>query len=221
MKGLIDKPYLREVSKRYQTTKTASDDLIEKALQIRKSQRNFDVFLSHSFQDAESIRGLKIELESNSLSTYVDWIDDQGILEREEVNEDTAKTLRNRMKDAKVLIYAYSPNSTKSVWMPWELGYSDGLGKPVAIAPLTEEAKKEYPKQEYLKIYPYITRELSSRGTMEYWVNEEDYIYVHLTAWMNGEKPKMDERWKRIIENKEEKEEIIVNSEILKKLLGL
>ncbi len=57
---------------------------------------SFDVFLSHSSKDAEVILGIKLLLEGQGLSVYVDWIVDTQ-LDRTKVNAETAETLRDRM----------------------------------------------------------------------------------------------------------------------------
>src|SRR4051794_31550207 len=80
----------------------------------------FDVFLSHSFSEAE-----KIALEAEGLHVYVDWIDDRQ-MDRSSVTAQTAEVLRARMRHSRSLIFATSNSSSASKWMPWELGYFDG-----------------------------------------------------------------------------------------------
>ncbi|HWR14028.1 MAG TPA: TIR domain-containing protein [Terriglobales bacterium] len=87
--------------------------------------RTYDVFLSHSKEDAELILGVKAILEGNGLSVYVDWVDDPQ-LDRSNVTAETANVLRKRMRSCRQFVFATSENSPKSVWMPWELGYYDG-----------------------------------------------------------------------------------------------
>lgn len=69
------------------------------------------------------IAGLKLILEDLGYSVYVDWNDNQ--LDPNNVTPETAKMLRERMKQCKSLIYAFSENASSSKWMPWELGYFD------------------------------------------------------------------------------------------------
>jgi hypothetical protein len=38
--------------------------------------KNFDIFLSHNFLDADVIYGLKAVLEESNFSVYVYWVDD-------------------------------------------------------------------------------------------------------------------------------------------------
>ena len=98
--------------------------------EIRKSASTsidtiFDVFLSHSFEDAEVIAGVKGFIEDQGLRVYVDWIEDPQA-DRSCVTAATAEMLRRRMNRSQSLLYASSDAATKSKWMPWELGYFDG-----------------------------------------------------------------------------------------------
>jgi hypothetical protein len=129
--------------------------------ELRKSaatsaSTKFDVFLSHSFLDAQIILGVKELLEAEGLRVYVDWIEDAQ-LDRSRVTAKTADLLRNRMRHSESLIFATSSTSSQSKWMPWELGYFDGF-KPdfVAILPLVQSVASDFSGQEYLGLYPYI-----------------------------------------------------------------
>lgn len=119
---------------------------------------HYDIFLSHSFDDAEVIYGVKKMIEALNLSVYVDWIEDAG-LDRSKVTVKTAAVLRERMNACSSLVYAHSANSPNSVWMPWELGYFDAL-KPqqVWILPLVSDYDSEFKHQEYLGLYPPVEK---------------------------------------------------------------
>ena len=116
----------------------------------------YDIFLSHSSEDAAVIAGARTLLEAEGLKVYVYWIED-GQAAR--VTKATAGNLRSRMQHCRGLIYASSQASPQSKWMPWELGYFDGR-KPgrVAIFPLTSSAGSSFVGQEYLALYPKIER---------------------------------------------------------------
>ena len=118
----------------------------------------FDVFLSHSFQDAELILGVRAVLQQAGKSVYVDWIDDPQ-LNRSLVSKTTANRLRERMDQCSSLIYAATRAATISKWMPWELGYFDGRksAEAVAVMPLVMYAGENV-GQEYLDLYPTIER---------------------------------------------------------------
>jgi len=137
--------------------------------ELRKSAASsmstrFDVFLSHSFSDAEIIAGVKALLEEVGRSVYVDWIEDRH-LDRTRVTVQTAEVLRIRMRNSRSLIFATSRTSSTSKWMPWELGFFDGY-RPghVAVLPLVETTGATFEGQEYLGLYPYVEELAFSDG---------------------------------------------------------
>jgi hypothetical protein len=119
--------------------------------------KTYDVFLSHSYLDAQEILGLKLTLEDQGLSIYVDWIEDPQV-DRSKVTKTTAELLRVRMKSCRSLFYATSPSAENSKWMPWELGYFDGLKTRVAVVPIVEGQESTFAGREYLSLYPWIDK---------------------------------------------------------------
>jgi len=137
--------------------KSAGSVLAEDA-QAFSTVKHYDIFLSHSFDDAEIIYGVKKMIEALGLDVYVDWIEDAK-LDRSKVTVKTAAILRERMKTCSSLVYAHSANSPNSVWMPWELGYFDGLRpRQVWILPLVADFDSEFKDQEYLGLYPSVEK---------------------------------------------------------------
>ena len=137
-------------------TRRGAEQQMSKSIQA-STYTHFDVFLSHSFLDAEVVYGVVRVLESQGLSVYVDWIVDRQ-LSRENVSSSTAGVLRGRMRQCNSLIFAVSDGSPASKWMPWELGYFDGMrGDRIAIMPLISRAGASgFPGQEYLGLYPAV-----------------------------------------------------------------
>ena len=68
-----------------------------------KIEKEYDIFLSHSFQDAETIYLLYAYLKSLGWSVYVDWIEDSQ-LDRQNVTKATAELLRIQRNRSKTLI---------------------------------------------------------------------------------------------------------------------
>lgn len=127
----------------------------------------FDVFLSHSIADAELIHGVKEMLVRLGLSVYVDWQTDAAI-DRSAVSRKTAALLRARMGQSKSLLYVATENASNSKWMPWELGYFDGLRNGgVAVLPLLDQENTTFSGQEYLGLYPIVTKDFYDGGTTE------------------------------------------------------
>ena len=157
---------------------------------------NFDIFLSHSYQDKEIIPALKNKLEEMGYSVYVDWISDGCISRDKKIDKETASILQKRMKQSKCLIYATSDNSQKSRWMPWELGYFDGIkDKMVGILPIKKTDNNftdNFKGEEYLGLYFYIDKAPGKNSTNEIlWVNEDSDKYIKFTEWLDGQKPKL------------------------------
>lgn len=134
-------------------------EMMSESMESSKRATRFDVFLSHSINDAELVLGVKVLLEDMGKKVYVDWVDDPE-MDRSQVNKHTAERLRGRMKQSDTLLYIATENATNSKWMPWELGYFDGH-KPnkVAILPVLEKENQKFEGQEYLSLYPTVDRD--------------------------------------------------------------
>ena len=155
---------------------------------IADSAKLYDIFLSHSSKDEELIAGLKLILNDLGYSVYVDWNDDA--LNSDDVSPDTAKILRERMKQCKSLVYAFSENAANSKWMPWELGYFDALrNSRVAVLPISTSAKSSYKGSEFVGLYYFIQID-PKQGTSEkaLWVHDGDK-YVVFDSWLQGNIP--------------------------------
>jgi hypothetical protein len=127
--------------------------------ELRKSastpqNADFDIFLSHAYEDAEVIHGVYVRLQREGLSVYLDWLADPQA-DRSRVTPETARLLRTRMNHSRFLLYASSHASSSSKWMPWELGYFDGR-RPghLGILPIVAAAGAGFVGLEYLGLYP-------------------------------------------------------------------
>lgn len=170
---------------RYASAKTDARILEEAASTTRDSER-FDIFLSHSSRDAAVVRGIKLIMESQGFTVYVDWIADPE-LDRSRVTKATALLLRKRMGQCKSLIYAATTNSSSSLWMPWELGYFDGLRQSnVAILPLTDHPGEHFQGQEYLGLYPLVTKGTYTNGRPEVFVEDFGRNWATLSSFARG-----------------------------------
>jgi hypothetical protein len=138
----------------YDMRKTADTILREHAERVR-TENHYDVFLSHSSNDGDVIGGVKELLEARGLAVYVDWADES--LDRNNVTPGTAAVLRGRMRVSESLIFATSENSAHSKWMPWELGFFDGLkSNRIAILPVLSFRDQAFKGLEYLGLYSLI-----------------------------------------------------------------
>jgi hypothetical protein len=166
--------------------KFAAAELLNENKAADRLTKNYDIFLSHSSEDAIYIKALRDYLVEAGYSVYVDWIEDPQ-LNRAHVTKDTAAVLRQRMNCCRCLLYATSDAARKSVWMPWELGYMDAKTKSrVAVAPIVDDvaANKEFKGQEYLGLYPYLDR---TSGIL--FVQDSSRSWVRFADWINGSNP--------------------------------
>jgi hypothetical protein len=188
---LFTKPELARVAR--------SAGLMEKSIRealIKESYKalevgEFDVFLSHRYLDAAFVRALKREIEELSYTVFVDWVEWRDT-SRSEVSPETAGALRGVIKLAKCLFFAVSGNSSDSRWMPWELGYADGAHGKVAIVPVLDQEihSDSFTGQEYLGLYPYVTKDYISNSTkQQLWINESPTKYVSFPRWLDGVAP--------------------------------
>ena len=149
-----------------------------------KTKSSFDIFLSHSTSDAEIILGVKGVLEDHGKTVYVDWLEDPQ-LDRSHVTPATAEVIRGRMGQCRSLVYVHSANSGTSKWMPWEVGYFDGLKGAVAILPVTRSGES-FQGQEYLGIYPYLDEAPpQGRVTKEIWLNKSSIESKRWDSWIS------------------------------------
>lgn len=123
----------------------------------------YDLFISHSFKDKDLVVGLYYMFDRAGYNVYIDWIDDAS-LNRENVTDQTAAIIRQRIKQSKGLSYIATANITSSKWCPWELGVSDGMHGRACILPVLYGTFKG---QEYLGLYPYLEYKKSENLTRD------------------------------------------------------
>ena len=166
---------------------TTAEAVLDRRTASISEREAFDVFLSHSFRDAQIILGIAELLKSQGVSVYVDWLVD-GQLDRSKVSAATARLLRKRMGQCRSLIFATSTSSPSSKWMPWELGYFDGRnGSNISIMPIEEhEAPGKY-GQEYLELYPAIEKlPVKGGGSIAAAVRTDGRAYMGLRDFAAG-----------------------------------
>lgn len=152
-------------------------------------QSRFDIFLSHAVRDSELVLGLKEILEATGRVVYIDWIDDPA-LDRSQVSGRTAEVLRRRMRESDSLLYLHTRYSQVSRWMPWELGFFDGLKGNVAILPVIPDGGRlDFEREEFLQIYPKVDV-IDVTGTPSLHVNRarrtESGDYLSFNAWLKS-----------------------------------
>ena len=164
--------------------KTAGQVLAEA---IAPDDKKFDVFLSYSSGEPQEVLvGVIALLEDRGLSVYIDKYSDPQ-LSPVNVTPKTAQILRDRMCNSNSLLYLYSQHSTRSRWMPWELGFFDGLKGSVGVLPVTQNQEETFKGEEYLNLYPYVDiANVDGTSDRDLWINEAADTYASLAGWVKG-----------------------------------
>lgn len=119
--------------------------------------KDFEIFLCHDTEDKTEIKALKAFYENKGIKAYVAEIDDPQI-SWNGINKKTATVLQNRMRKCRKLYYILSKNSQTSTWMPWEVGYFNGINGAgnIKVLPIIDKNNYEvldFPGHEYLELY--------------------------------------------------------------------
>lgn len=169
-----------------QVIQKSDDVVLRECASVATDTDSFDIFLSHSISDATLVRGVKRILETQGFTVYVDWVIDPQ-LNRSNVTKDTAALLRKRMTQCRSLIYVSTVSASSSRWMPWELGYFDGLKKGnVAIMPLVNTDQDTFTGQEYLGLYPLVEKNKYTNGEKVVIIKEPGVRWSTLSSFSNG-----------------------------------
>ncbi|MBI3352224.1 MAG: toll/interleukin-1 receptor domain-containing protein [Nitrospirae bacterium] len=140
----------------------------------------YDVFLSHSSRDKTLVIGVKTRLEVEGLDIYVDWIDD-ATLDRTKVTPENAERLRKRMRRCRSLLYLATDNASHSKWMPWEVGYFDGLGQgKIGILPVLNDPGEPFVGTEYLGLYSVVEEWATKGGPIALFARQTDGNLINL-----------------------------------------
>lgn len=139
------------------------------------------VFLSHRHKDKEVVRKVIGFLNDLNSEVYIDWLDHSM---PEKTNAETAKKIKQSIKDCDKFILLATENSLESKWIPWELGIGDilkGIDK-IAILPITR-LDKNWPEREYYQIYGTI-----ETSTKNYWCYfpPDESTGKHINVWLNN-----------------------------------
>lgn len=128
-------------------------------------------FLCHSHADAEYVKGFIQLLKQENIDVYVDW---QDSAMPQITNRETASKIQQKIKDLDYFFFLATPNSVKSRWCPWEIGYADGVKRyeSIFIIP-TQDRNGNFYGNEYLDLYQKVDR--SNQGALCFWKPFEQY----------------------------------------------
>lgn len=179
---LVTEDLLREATS---SRRSLDENIREFSVYGSNASMKFDIFLSHSYLDKDVINGLYNILTGLHFKVYVDWIIDPQ-LDRSNVTETTARLIRSRMYMSRSLLYCISAGAIMSKWMPWELGYVDGnTNHKCAVMPVAKDYSEVFNRSEYLKLYPFITKEDYGGGLV---VRNDEYSVIdNLNDWVRDD----------------------------------
>ena len=114
-----------------------------------------NVFLSHSHEDKDAVKGFISLLASQGVYVYVDWND--SAMPRI-TNKETADRIIGKIKELDLFLFLATAKGLASRWCPWELGIADqakGRNKILVIPVVNKDGS--FTGNEYLQIYPHLS----------------------------------------------------------------
>lgn len=133
-------------------TGSSEHELIKKG--ANQDKNKFDVFISYSYLDDPVLPlALSLMLKDNGCSSYIP--------ERIDRNSGYVPTFmdidhtRNILMSSQSLIMINGPKTSRSQWIPWEIGFISGRTGKVAVSSTADKDDK-VKNREFLKLYPSI-----------------------------------------------------------------
>ncbi len=118
--------------------------------------QEYDIFISHSSLDVNELLQLKVLLNQQGKTVYIDWVNDRIMLNRQNQNQDTWKAIELRMDQSKTLLYVMTDNSIKSPYTEREVMYFKNASKSVKVY---KPYPVSLPTPNYLDGCNFITKE--------------------------------------------------------------
>lgn len=156
------------------------------------------VFISHKHDDLDELRDILGFLEKTyGVKVYIDSRDSD--MPRRTSGE-TAKIIKERIDKCNKFILLATNGAVESKWCNWELGFGDAkkYRKNIALFPIKTKDQSDYAYKgnEYMSIYPYITRFNGMEKDIEgnkiapgyYVMEDEDHgpsTITPLSEWLN------------------------------------
>ncbi len=141
---------------------------IDESIDILKIREGITVFLSHSHKDKKLAIGFIKLLEDLGFKVYVDWNDSSM---PRITSAETARKIKERIRQMHLFIFLATKNGIKSRWCPWELGVADSLKDwdDILIVPVVDK-HGNFKGNEYLQIYRHLTLDIRflTKGLIKY-----------------------------------------------------
>lgn len=128
---------------------------IAKSLNEARQRRQQTAFLCHSHRDDVLAQGLQNLLTENGWNVYIDWQDTDM---PETPTKETAAAIKKKIAERDWFLFLATPESVRSRWCPWEIGYADSVKSDGDILIIqTEDDSGNFYGNEYLQLYRKIT----------------------------------------------------------------
>lgn len=140
-----------------QSLKESMEDV--STLYHKYQKKKITVFLSHKHDDLDDLKGVIGFLEK-----YYDvkvYIDSRDTTMPQTTSGETAKRIKERIKQCEKFILLATDGAIESKWCNWELGYGDAQkfnSNNIALFPMKNKGELDsgYKGNEYMEIYPHI-----------------------------------------------------------------
>jgi hypothetical protein len=143
-------------------------------------------FLSHSSKDEELVLGALRVLEEHGTSVYIDKKDQQL---PPYTSKETARILKDRIRQSHKFVLLASTNSKDSKWVPWELGLADENKelRSVALFPAVDSrSETAWASWEYMGLYDRIVYGTMKGEAKACWMvlDREAFSATKLSTWL-------------------------------------
>jgi len=139
----------------------ATPTIVAKSLQEARTLGRKTAFLSHSHLDRTRAKGLQTLLAEQGWNVFIDW---EHCTLDERPTKETAAWLQEAIVRCDWLLYLATPNSQKSRWCPWEIGYADGKKSAPSIVVVATKDSSGTSGSEYLNLYRQMSE--TTTGTL-------------------------------------------------------
>jgi len=179
--AILTKARLTSITETSLGRRMFSEVVNESKLESR-TRAEVTVFLSHSHDDLINgdVDKIIVLLRRVGVRVYIDSLDRTL---PPFTNAETAKRIKERIKQNKKFIFVATNRAINSKWCNWELGYGDAHKyiDHIALIPLAENSGT-WDGSEYLRIYPRI--EESSLITQTFNIYYPDGTLKSLSDWL-------------------------------------
>ena len=125
----------------------------DKLIKESKALAQVSVFLSHSHQDRNLVKGLIALLAKSGITLYVDWQDSSM---PRVTSRATADRIKEKIEELDVFMILATNRALNSKWVPWETGLADQIKTPskMVLIPVADSSGR-FEGNEYLQLYPH------------------------------------------------------------------